>query len=149
MPSAARQKNPSKHLVRGKSAFEIWFTSVRAKFPDFPWLSTKFPDFPEEKKFPDFPWCWEPWYQRYINVISNKWENTFGCCCCCCPFIPYASMSICSGIYMYTWTLHPRLKFMIYLSSYTLYIAERQTATRFGRTRGCGHVLGTPCILKC
>ncbi len=36
----------------------------------------------------------------------------------------------------------------IYLSSYTLYIADRHTATRFGRTRGCGHVLGTPCILK-
>ncbi len=33
---------------------EIWFTSVRAKFLDFPWLLTKFPYFPEGNFFPWF-----------------------------------------------------------------------------------------------
>ena len=59
MLSTARKKCWQTSGLRKKCIsirVETWFTPVRAKFPDFPWLSTRFPDFPEETLFPDSPW---------------------------------------------------------------------------------------------
>ena len=73
MPSAARRKKSWQTSgLRKKRIWirvEIWFTSVKAKFPDFPWLSTKFPDFPEEKN--------SPWFSLMLGTLNSTYESTY------------------------------------------------------------------------
>ena len=71
-PRAVRRKNPGKHLVWGKSAFESGLKSGSSQSEQ---NSLTFPDsqqnsltFQKKNIFPDLPWCWEP------CPIKVRWE---------------------------------------------------------------------------
>ena len=68
--------NHVKNCIFTLKSLMIWFTSVRAKFPDFPWPPTKNILFPFSKKncfltSPNFPWCWAPWK----CLLSTNWNQ--------------------------------------------------------------------------
>ncbi len=69
MRSAARRKNPGKHLVWGKVHINQGWNLVhlRAKFPYCPWPSTK---------FPDFPWLsWRKFFPRFSLMLGILYQN--------------------------------------------------------------------------